>query len=173
MAIGPHPTHLISKVLSLKLKLFNSHRADLHYLDLPSSLRYPEMNSRRRSILSPSRSTCKWLLKNQGFRQWLSCSKGLFCVKGMPGISKSTLMEYTPLNLPPLTEGVTISFFFHRRGSDIQKTPAGMFRSLLYQLLANSKTIWPNSRILMRIIWRKCGMKKSCKVFSVQVSKKP
>jgi ABC-type molybdenum transport system ATPase subunit/photorepair protein PhrA len=44
-------------------------------------------------------------------------------IKGKPGSGKSTLMKYAKDALPPIyrTDTLVFSFFFHRRGHELQE----------------------------------------------------
>src|SRR5438046_1775553 len=99
------------------------------------------MNDRGNDIELATEGTCTWLLGNKTYLDWLSPNnRGLLWIKGKPGAGKSTLLKYAFQAIernehPHSNQAVTISFFFHGRGSDMQKTPLGLFRSLLYQLV--------------------------------------
>jgi len=103
------------------------------------SLAFPEMNDRRNDIVPPADGTCTWLLEHRTYKNWASERRGLLWIKGKPGAGKSTLLKYSlrtiPTMEPPSWKSSTISFFFHGRGAEIQKTAVGLYRSLLYQLL--------------------------------------
>ncbi|RYC80571.1 hypothetical protein BFJ63_vAg16545, partial [Fusarium oxysporum f. sp. narcissi] len=103
------------------------------------SLAFPEMNSRSLDIDAAAEGTCDWLLRHQTFTSWASCGRGLLWIKGKPGSGKSTLLRYVLdhiITIPNTGKGALIlSFFFHGRGTELQKTPLGLFRSLLHQLL--------------------------------------
>ncbi|KAI7759139.1 hypothetical protein LZL87_014346, partial [Fusarium oxysporum] len=103
------------------------------------SLAFPEMNSRSLDIDAAAEGTCDWLLRHQTFTSWASSDRGLLWIKGKPGSGKSTLLRYVLdhiINIPNTGKGALIlSFFFHGRGTELQKTPLGLFRSLLHQLL--------------------------------------
>ncbi|KAG7402819.1 Ankyrin repeat domain-containing protein 50 [Fusarium oxysporum f. sp. rapae] len=97
------------------------------------------MNSRSLDIDAAAEGTCDWLLRHQTFTSWASCDRGLLWIKGKPGSGKSTLLRYVLdhiVTIPNTGEGALIlSFFFHGRGTELQRTPLGLFRSLLHQLL--------------------------------------
>jgi len=103
------------------------------------SLAFPEMNDRRNDIVPPADGNCTWLLEHRTYKNWASERRGLLWIKGKPGAGKSTLLKYSlrtiPTMEPPSWKSSTISFFFHGRGAEIQKTAVGLYRSLLYQLL--------------------------------------
>ncbi|KAI8398630.1 hypothetical protein FOFC_19845 [Fusarium oxysporum] len=96
-------------------------------------------SNRFHDIDTAAKGTCEWLLLHKTYKSWTSCDRGLLWIKGKPGSGKSTLLRYVldhVMEIPNTREGALIlSFFFHGRGSELQKTPFGLFRSLLHQLL--------------------------------------
>ena len=67
---------------------------------------------------------------------WYEDQRGLLWIKGKPGAGKSTVLKYAFEAAKQNNEGsILASFFFHGRGSLIQKTPLGLLRSLLHQIL--------------------------------------
>ncbi|KAM5349100.1 hypothetical protein ACJ41O_008923 [Fusarium nematophilum] len=80
----------------------------------------------------------EWLLRHETYTSWASCSRGLLWIKGKPGAGKSTLLRHAldnVMEMPGIGEdAIILSFFFHGRGTELQRTPLGLFRSLLYQL---------------------------------------
>lgn len=103
------------------------------------SLAFPEMDDRSNDIDRAAERTCKWLLRHETFGEWAACERGLLWIKGKPGSGKSTLLRYAlddAMITPQIGEKpLILSFFFHGRGVDLQKTPLGLFRSLLHQIL--------------------------------------
>ncbi|KAJ4200308.1 hypothetical protein NW759_015885 [Fusarium solani] len=97
------------------------------------------MDSRSNDIDAAAQGTCEWLLRHETCTSWASYDRGLLWIKGKPGSGKSTLLRYVlshVTEIPNKGEGaLLLSFFFHGRGSELQKTPLGLFRSLLHQLL--------------------------------------
>ncbi|KAH8654201.1 hypothetical protein BGZ61DRAFT_500637 [Ilyonectria robusta] len=79
--------------------------------------------------------TCRWLVEHETLIQWTHQNRGLLWIKGKPGSGKSTMMKYALRELPahygPDTQA--FDFFFHGRA---WRTPLGLFRSLLHQLLS-------------------------------------
>ncbi|KAH8683989.1 hypothetical protein BGZ61DRAFT_519619 [Ilyonectria robusta] len=71
--------------------------------------------------------------------EWAACNRGLLWIKGKPGSGKSTLLKHVLRRVETKPgmgdESIILSFFFHGRGSELQKTPLGLFRSLLHHLL--------------------------------------
>ncbi|KAF5698450.1 ankyrin repeat-containing protein [Fusarium mundagurra] len=109
------------------------------------SLYFPGMNDRTNDIDNEAEGTCRWLLQHPVYMDWVSCTTDMICIKGKPGSGKSTLLRFALYNGKAALElrdaAVFLSFFFHRRGVELQRTPAGLFRSLLYQLLKQAPDI--------------------------------
>ncbi|KAJ4865462.1 ankyrin repeats (3 copies) domain-containing protein [Trichoderma breve] len=107
------------------------------------SLAFEHMQTRSSGVNDASSGTCKWLLYHETYIRWIESSHGLFWIKGKPGSGKSTLLKYAfshQKNLSRTTNNtansdIFLSFFFHDRGEELQKTPFGLFRSLLHQVL--------------------------------------
>ncbi|KAK4214328.1 hypothetical protein QBC37DRAFT_461944 [Rhypophila decipiens] len=108
------------------------------------SLRYSFMNRRQRSLEAekPAQQTCKWLFEQQEYREWVlnanqenSC--GLISLKGKPGAGKSTLMHeaFRRAEIELGLQNEIAAFFFNAKGSDLEHSAEGLFRSLLHQLL--------------------------------------
>jgi hypothetical protein len=81
------------------------------------------------------------------FQQWwdrneLPSHNGILWIKGKPGAGKSTLMKHTLLYCQDtLKDHVIAAYFFNARGNKLEKTPLGMLRSLLYQLLDQDRLL--------------------------------
>lgn len=62
---------------------------------------------------------------------------------GSPGAGKSTLMKHAyqeaSTNRLLLENCVVLGFFFYGQGEKLQRTPLGLFRSLIHQILSNGK----------------------------------
>ena len=103
------------------------------------SLAFPDMETRFYDIGEANDGTCGWLSRHDMFNSWVTSDRGLLWIKGKPGAGKSTLLKYI-LEKQEILCGVddndlVLTFFFHDRGHQLQKTPLGFFRSLLYQVL--------------------------------------
>ena len=94
------------------------------------------MHWRRDDISDPAHTTCQWILEHESYQKWYKDPRGLLWIKGNPGAGKSTVLKYALETAKQNDEGLILaSFFFHGRGSPIQKSPLGLFRSLLHQIL--------------------------------------
>ncbi|KXX80367.1 Protein SERAC1 [Madurella mycetomatis] len=109
--------------------------------ELLDSLRFDQIDARQMTIKKAHIQTCKWLLETSEYLDWLNPSKlsehhGFLWIKGKPGTGKSTLMKFALANARKnMKDSVVISFFFNARGDDLEKSTAGLYRSLLLQLL--------------------------------------
>jgi hypothetical protein len=102
-------------------------------------LAFGEMKDRLNQIDTAAKGTCEWLLGHEAYASWATCDRTLLWIKGKPGSGKSTLLEYALKNVMKMPgigdRTLVLSFFFHGRGSELQRTPDGLFRSLLHQVL--------------------------------------
>ncbi|OBS25981.1 hypothetical protein FPOA_06511 [Fusarium poae] len=102
------------------------------------SLAFEGMDSRPTEIKTETAGTCQWLLEHKEFKRWKSRDHSLLWIKGKPGSGKSTLLRYACDNITALqkhkTTPLVLSFFFTGRGTELQKSQEGMFRSLLCQM---------------------------------------
>jgi ankyrin repeat protein len=107
-----------------------------------NSLRFDQINDWRADIQRTHAKTCEWFLQSYCYLDWIDASKlnehaGLLWIKGKPGAGKSTLMKFAISQAEKaMGEEVVLSFFFHARGIDLQKSTVGLYRSLLWQILA-------------------------------------
>ncbi|RYP71976.1 hypothetical protein DL770_008038 [Monosporascus sp. CRB-9-2] len=115
---------------------------------LLESLEFDHMGDRQANIKRAHHKTCKWFFGHQAYKNWMDENKvpehnGVLWIRGNPGTGKSTLLKYLlERTKSPAKRGVgdskpkkIISFFFHARGNDLEKSTAGMYRHLIQQLL--------------------------------------
>lgn len=115
---------------------------DLHQGCL-ESLGFPEMNTRKTAIASPTERTCTWLLDNDVFNTWLyrkdmEKHEGLLWIEGKPGSGKSTILKEVSRRVigQLVPEGCCLAtFFFNAKGTELERNKLGMLRSLLFQIL--------------------------------------
>jgi len=113
--------------------------------EMHASLFSPELDFRVSTIEDPFQDTFEWVFHLPIFSKWLQEGSGLFWVHGKPGSGKSTLMKFILQN-PQTREllhnwqgdalEISAGFFFHYRGSAIQKSFQGVLRSLVMKILA-------------------------------------
>ncbi|KAH8803442.1 hypothetical protein F5884DRAFT_640733, partial [Xylogone sp. PMI_703] len=103
------------------------------------SLSYPEMDNRQKDIEPALIDTCSWLVEHPTYEKWFNACQGVLLIRGKPGSGKSTLMEYAARQAIKYQDSsiksTIVSHFFHGRGIDIQKTPFGLLKNVLHQLL--------------------------------------
>ena len=83
-----------------------------------------------------------WLLESQNFHDWIQRTRlqehrGFFWIQGNPGSGKSTLMKkiYSHVEASPQDpSSVLAAFLFNARGNELEKSPTGLFRTLLHKL---------------------------------------
>jgi hypothetical protein len=111
-----------------------------------SSLKSPERDQRYDQVEKNFGHTFSWAFENPSISlpNWLRGGKGIFWINGKPGSGKTTFMKFL-LNDRRTKEllhrwkskpgQIVASFFFHYRGTHIQKSFEGLLGSLLSQLL--------------------------------------
>lgn len=131
------------------MKVHDSFEIKFHVIDMNAeylkSLSFSEMDDRFLEIAKPPWDTCFWLLKHESYCTWLDKHKNLLCIKGKPGAGKSTLMKFAVEKRTGQTP-VLARFFFHARGTELQKNSFGLYRSLLHQLLLQVPSLRPDFR---------------------------
>ncbi|KAK7413481.1 hypothetical protein QQX98_007629 [Neonectria punicea] len=108
-------------------------------------LYFDQIDARFMSLRKAQAKTCKWLLRTPQYRDWLNARpspqanpSGFFWIKGKPGTGKSVMVKFLFSEAKRTinsTNTILISFFFNARGSELEKSTLGLYRSLLLQLL--------------------------------------
>ncbi|KAJ9654991.1 hypothetical protein H2198_006036 [Neophaeococcomyces mojaviensis] len=123
----------------------------LRYKILLRSLVFPQMEARQRNISSAMPQTCDWFFSRNEYLSWLDEAKmkdhhGFFWIKGKPGSGKSTLMklalERAEHDQP--TYKVSSYFFNARATGELEKSPLGLYRTILHRLLLEIPDIREN-----------------------------
>ncbi|OQE41042.1 hypothetical protein PENCOP_c005G03906 [Penicillium coprophilum] len=117
--------------------------------EILESLAFPQMLDRRDNIEPCHTNTCKWIIDLEEYQSWRNQSHGLLWIKGKPGAGKSTLMVFLHDKLQISQDdcpGIRLDFFFTARGTEMQRTPLGMLRSLLNQIFNRDPTVRPQIR---------------------------
>ncbi|KAM0812584.1 putative NACHT domain-containing protein [Seiridium cardinale] len=111
-----------------------------------STLHRAELDDRQNSVENRARHTFEWVFekKELEFRNWLRSGVNPYWIRGKPGSGKSTLMKFILKDTRSLQQlnhykqscrVIVASFFFHHRGSLLQKSLEGLLRSILTQIL--------------------------------------
>lgn len=122
---------------------------DAEFWDIHSiikSINAPERNLRLEQIDVAAKHSFQWAFEKPsvGLTRWLQNDEKLFWISGKPGSGKSTFIKYlhtNPLTLKYLRNWyrsancVQATFFFHHRGTAIQKSLEGLYRGILSQVL--------------------------------------
>ncbi len=127
------------------------------------TLAFTEMHSREGRVESAAPKTGDWLLRSQDFQDWAQRKRvdehhGFFWIQGNPGSGKSTLMKKAHLHIQALSQdptSVIALFYFNARGSEIERSPTGLFRTLLYTLCQHISALRAH---VMEIYRRKCEL---------------
>lgn len=116
----------------------NGGTTDMRVVD---ALRFDGMDVRRATIKLAHGNTCQWFFVSPEYKAWRDASlleqhHGFLWMRGKPGAGKSTLMKLAVKHAAEhFPNGKKISFFFNAKGTPLEKSMEGMYRSLLHQLL--------------------------------------
>jgi hypothetical protein len=144
-------------------------RSDAVLKKIKGQLYFQTQDDRHDDIAEAHQSTFRWVLNEDNTVQttwpnlntWFRAGQGIYWISGKPGSGKSTLMKYLHKD-PKLGEALQVwaggrrllvlSFYFWAAGSDLQRSQESLFRSLLYQALAQepslAETLFPECYIL-------------------------
>ena len=125
----------------------NFHR---EYEDCVKSLDIAEARDRMQNVEPAYKDTYSWLFDSQvSFRRWLTGkdTEPIFWIYGKPGSGKSTLMKFamthqrTQKRLQEYDSNPWkfAGYFFHNRGTEVQKSIEGFLSEILYQILDQDK----------------------------------
>ena len=134
--------------------------AEDSYKRLLESLYFPDIHARQEGIEEAHRQTYEWIFRNPGdkhrpwhsFIDWLEHGHGTYWVSGKAGSGKSTLMNFlchdprtkTALeNWSGINEIFMPAFFFWSPGTQLQKSLAGLLRSIVYQIMEKFPNLMP------------------------------
>jgi hypothetical protein len=123
------------------------------------SLNFASREHRHNDVEIAHEETFAWLFKPpkadmlwDSFEDWLQLGSGIYWVKGKAASGKSTLMKYI-LSQNKYKDHIHIwagdaklisaSFYFYHLGTQIQRSQAGLLRSLLYRIFRKHKELIP------------------------------
>ncbi|EEY17621.1 SERAC1 [Verticillium alfalfae VaMs.102] len=121
-----------------------------------------ETRWRLQQVVPAFEDTFEWLYANKQLRfvDWLGSDEGLYWIKGKPASGKSTLLKkaYTDTRTQKAQVALrakgfkctTAAFFFHDRGSPLQKSFEGFLKAVLHQILKDI----PELRSVVHEGWR-------------------
>ena len=120
--------------------------SDKAYKNILKLLNNPEARSRLQEIDPTFTDTYAWVFDEKlGYRAWLQGwnTSPVYWISGKPGSGKSTLMKYTltheatPRYLHENNQDAWLltGYFFHDRGTTMQKSMKGFLCELLYQIM--------------------------------------
>ncbi|KFZ16114.1 hypothetical protein V502_05256 [Pseudogymnoascus sp. VKM F-4520 (FW-2644)] len=115
--------------------------SEAQHREMMDRLRFKQMDARLLTLKTAQTKTCRWLLKNRHYMDWINTKKisehhGFFWIKGKPGTGKSIMMKFLFWEAKKtMKDSIVMSFFFNARGGDLEKSTPGLYRSLLLQLL--------------------------------------
>jgi hypothetical protein len=115
-------------------------------------LHFEEANERFYAVEEPMDGSMKWVFADErmsdagGLLEWFGNTNGdnLFWVTGKPGCGKTTLTKHLFRNSrifdyleawSGAAPGITSTFFFWNSGTELQNSPTGMLRCILYESL--------------------------------------
>ena len=109
------------------------------------SLSFPQIYDRQAAIDRAAEDTCGWILDHYRYQAWsarqnLETSHGLLWIKGKPGSGKSTLMKFLIEQSSPSSGSMRLLFFFNARGTELEKSLLGLYRSLILQLVKDKRS---------------------------------
>jgi ankyrin repeat protein len=105
------------------------------------------MLNREHNIRDAMNNTCGWFYSSAEYNSWYTgdnrqIAHGLLWVKGKPGAGKSTIMKNAVQQMRQRDKTSTVaSFYFNARGAPLERTPLGLFRSILHQICTQDRGI--------------------------------
>jgi hypothetical protein len=124
------------------------------------ALYFRSIEERHATIAKALERTYQWIYRDpaehhkpwDSFVDWLESGRGCYWINGKAGSGKSTLMKYViadPRTHMALSkwamesELLILSFFFWNAGTALQKSQAGVLRSLLFKFLSSKPELIP------------------------------
>lgn len=141
--------------------------------ELMKSLQIPGQNDRFDTIYKNFEHTFQWIFdaEKTPLQEWLKNGTGCFWVHGKPGSGKSTLMKFILKNrrtrellhrFASETTQIWACFFFHDRGTLLQKSFEGLLRSVLYQIIEKTKETGTDlTELLAPLLKKRSQLKQS------------
>ncbi|KAF2724626.1 hypothetical protein K431DRAFT_190531, partial [Polychaeton citri CBS 116435] len=109
-----------------------------HRITVLEALRFGALETRRRTVKEALAKTCKWILSHPACAKWMKLEHKFFWIKGKPGAGKSVLIKYLDQHVTRRLKkscAIGLYFYFNARGTQLERSFLGMYRSLLVQLV--------------------------------------
>ena len=135
-----------------------------HCQEFLKSLWFPEIHRRQETVSEAYQRTFQWVYKPDAVGrsahhwdsivQWFERGDGIYWISGKAGSGKSTLMNYIcqdsrSQDLLKVWSGtkdvLTLTFFFWKAGTSLEKSTEGLLRSVLYQILNRFPALIPSA----------------------------
>ena len=132
------------------------------------SLSFPELTNRHDAVADAHTKTFAWIFQPpeeqpwDHFTTWLESRDDIYWITGKAASGKSTLMKYIYHQHKRVDQSLRVwagkthlikaDFFFWSTGSRLQKSQAGLLRTLLHKVLSECRSLIP---LLFPELWRK------------------
>lgn len=131
---------------------FSSVLSDWEKFELFNKLYFPQLDGRLMNLRTARKRTCEWLLRHKDYQEWMDmdsnhihAQNGFFWIRGNPGTGKSIAMKFLfqkmQSKLKRNPDELVLSFFFNARGSDLEKSTLGLYRSLLFGAVSSDSSL--------------------------------
>ncbi|KAK5626777.1 hypothetical protein RRF57_002492 [Xylaria bambusicola] len=157
LRVHPHPTPSLEENLKetlpdTTLVLLSPDQVDA----MLEKLSFQGIDARYMTLKIAQRKTCQWLVKHRIYKSWVDPLQvgehhGFLWIKGKPGTGKSIAMKYLYQNAIRAKSRLVLKFFFNARGNMLEYSTEGLYRSLLWQLLAELPASRVNSPALRHL----------------------
>ncbi|MCJ1431234.1 hypothetical protein MMC27_000585 [Xylographa pallens] len=117
------------------------------------SLYFTEMDARHQNIKQPLSETCGWLFRHRDYQDWYTKGSGLLWLKGKAGSGKSSLVKRAVQEMEnDVQKGNTLiaKYFFNARGTLLEKSYTGLVRSMVHQILTQSRPLLTELLVVYR-----------------------
>jgi hypothetical protein len=111
-------------------------------------LHFKEAGSRHAGIATAHPDTCRWVVDCPQYKRWRDPNAtaehhGCLWIKGKPGAGKSTIMKGLLRHAKEAyPNDKVVSFFFNARGTPLERSTEGMYRSILHQMASNVPSLF-------------------------------
>jgi hypothetical protein len=142
--------------------------------EILGNLHFESISDRYEQVSEAHAQTFRWIFEPEqsspecksGFVEWLENNEPLYWINGKAASGKSTLMKYiydnqkTREHLSIWARGFplcVVDFFFWNSGTSLQKSQAGLLRSILYHALRQAPNLLP---VVLPVQWAKIYSRK-------------